>query len=89
MIYILYYIIMMNIFGLLVMGFDKSASKRRKARRVPENSLFAIALLGGSVGAAIGMYLFNHKTRKLPFTLGLPAIIMVHIISGFYIWKSL
>lgn len=87
--YLLYYMIIINIIGLFVMGIDKSASKKRKARRISENSLFALALLGGSLGTTIGMYLFNHKTRKLSFTLGFPAIIVLHIIIGFYVWKWL
>ena len=44
--------------------------------------LFLSALLGGSLGAYMGMQSFRHKTRHLKFTIGLPAILLVHLAVG-------
>jgi len=66
------------------MGIDKSKA-RRKAWRIPEARLFLIALLGGSVGSVIGMYVFHHKTRHWYFVWGMPAILTVQLIAVFYL----
>ncbi|MBD9014278.1 MAG: DUF1294 domain-containing protein, partial [Lachnospiraceae bacterium] len=54
--------ILFSFIGFCSMGIDK-----RKARlgkwRIPERTLFLIAILGGSPGSIAGMYLFHHKTR--------------------------
>ena len=47
----------------LLFGWDKLMAKLRR-RRVPEAALLGCALMGGSAGAALGMALFRHKTRK-------------------------
>ena len=49
--------------------------------RTPEAKLFYIALLGGSIAMLITMLLCRHKTRKLKFMLGLPAIILLQIAA--------
>lgn len=56
-------------------GLDKSAARRGR-RRVPENSLHMLALLGGWPGALAGQWAFRHKTRKQPFR----AIFVVTIV---------
>mgnify|MGYP000890757947 CR=1 FL=1 len=82
--YILYFFILINIFGLFLMKKDKSAAKRPNAQRIAEKALFTVALFGGSLGIWIGMYLFRHKTRKPAFKLGIPSIILLQVIAGFY-----
>lgn len=61
------------------MGIDKLKARRR-GFRIPEATLFIIALIGGSIGSILGMYLFRHKTRHRTFTIGMPAILIVQII---------
>ena len=65
------------------MGIDKLCAKRRFFR-VPESILFLTAIIGGSVGSILGMYLFRHKTLHPKFVYGMPAILVVQI--GIYIW---
>ena len=65
------WLIGINLALFLVMGADKRAAKRR-SRRVPENSLLALAVLGGSVGGILGMLIFRHKTQKLKFRILVP-----------------
>ena len=51
-----------------------------------EKKLIILALIGGSIGAMIGMTVFHHKTRKWYFRLGIPLIlgIQVSLILCFY-----
>ena len=56
---------------------DKRAAKRAGHRRVPEKTLFALALAGGAGGLWAGMYAFRHKTRHWYFVLFVPLIFIV------------
>ena len=74
--YVPIYLAAINVFAFLTYGWDKLSAKRSGARRVPERTLFALALLGGSAGAVGGMLLFHHKTRHWYFRYGLPLILL-------------
>ncbi len=76
--YILSYLGIINFIGLIIMGIDKLKAKKR-AWRVPESTLFVIALIGGSLGTTMGMFLFRHKTRHWYFRYGMPAILIIQI----------
>ena len=71
---LLYYLLIINAAGLLLMLVDKWKAKKNRWR-VRESTLLLIAALGGSVGSLAGMYLFRHKTLHLKFTLGIPLIL--------------
>lgn len=73
---ILIYLVVMNIIGFASMGIDKSKAKRG-AWRIPEKTLFLIAILGGSIGSILGMKQFRHKTKHKTFTIGMPTILLV------------
>lgn len=63
----------MNILGFSLMGIDKHKAIHRQYR-IPEKTLFASSLLGGSIGTWAGMYVFRHKTRHWYFVWGMPLI---------------
>ena len=71
---LLYYLLIINAAGLLLMLVDKWKAKKNRWR-VRESTLLLVAALGGSVGCLIGMYLFRHKTLHLKFTVGIPLIL--------------
>ena len=75
----LIYLVAVNILAFAVYGWDKMRSKVQGARRVPEKTLFLLAILGGSVGAIAGMRVWHHKTRHWYFKYGLPAILLVQL----------
>lgn len=79
----IYYLIFINIMGLLSMYLDKYFSKNNMYR-ISEKSLFFIAILGGSIGSIIGMYQFRHKTKHRQFTIGLPIILFIQLIILIY-----
>lgn len=82
---IIIYIIAINIIGFLAMFIDKQKAKRGYWR-IQEKTLFILTLLGGGIGTISAMYLFRHKTKKLYFTIGFPAILIIEIILIFYWW---
>ena len=67
-----------NIIGFLIMGIDKLKARKR-GFRIPEATLFLVALMGGSIGSLLGMSVFRHKTRHLKFTIGMPLILLFQI----------
>ena len=78
---LLYYLLIINAAGLLLMLVDKWKAKKNRWR-VRESTLLLIAALGGSVGSLLGMYLFRHKTLHLKFTLGIPLILAGQCIAA-------
>ena len=77
------YLIVINILGFLVMGLDKHKAKMAD-RRIPENTLFMLTILGGGVGTIAGMYVFHHKTKKMKFKVGMPLILILEILIFVY-----
>ena len=73
-----FYVVLINIAGLAVMGVDKSKAKRH-VWRIPEATLFLVSFLVGSIGTWAGMYLFRHKTKHWYFVVGMPLICVFHL----------
>jgi uncharacterized membrane protein YsdA (DUF1294 family) len=86
---VIYYLVIINIVTFLVYGIDKW--KARKAMwRVREASLLMLAVLGGSMGAWLGMKVWHHKTQHKKFRYGIPAIIIIQlVIIGFFLYLQL
>lgn len=76
------YLIVVNAAACLFMLVDKLKAKAG-TWRIPETRLIGIALVGGSLGAIIGMHLFRHKTKHLKFMLGLPLILIIQLLLAF------
>lgn len=87
MIYFIIYLIIINIIAFFAMFIDKRKAKYGKWR-IKEHTLFILALIGGSVGAIIGMYTFRHKTKKARFFVGFPVILIVEVLLGFMIYND-
>lgn len=66
----------MNVAGFAIMGWDKRLAQRtrrgKRARRIPERRIWGIAILGGGLGAWLGMIVWRHKTKHTAFVRGLP-----------------
>ena len=72
------WLIAINLVTFAVYGIDKRRA-RGGAWRVPEKTLFLLPLLGGSIGALLGMRVFRHKTKHWYFVWGVPAILLAQI----------
>ena len=84
---LLSYFAAVNLIGFALMGIDKYKAKKR-AFRIPEATLFIIAIIGGSIGSIIGMYAFRHKTRHWYFVYGMVAILVLQIALAVAVWHS-
>ncbi len=73
------YVIAINIIAFLAMFIDKRKAEKGKWR-IKEATLLVLALVGGSIGATIGMYMFHHKTKKARFFIGIPVMIFLQIL---------
>ena len=81
---IILYLIIINLLAFLLMGLDKRKAKRHKWR-IPEKTLFLSAIIGGSIGALLGMQVFRHKTKHASFRIGMPCILIVQLGLAVYI----
>lgn len=73
---LLIYLAVINLLGLYAFWSDKQKA-RKGAWRTSEKALFLLALLGGSIGCNVGMYLFHHKTKHMSFVIGMPLILIL------------
>lgn len=76
---ILIIIVIINIVTFIIYGIDKYKAKKGKWR-IPENSLIGLAIIGGSIGAYLGMRVWHHKTMHLKFKYGIPLIIVIQLV---------
>ena len=75
---LLVYLVIINAVGFLYMLADKYRAKK-SLWRIPEARLMWTAILGGSAGIMVGMYLCRHKTKHPKFSLGVPVIFAVQV----------
>lgn len=61
-----YYLIAINLLTFIAYGYDKRQAADG-GKRVPENSLHLLTLLGASPGAWAAIFFFRHKIRKFSF----------------------
>lgn len=78
------YFFIINLFAIFLMKYDKVKAINNQYR-VSEKTLFLIALILGGAGIYIGMYLFRHKTKHVKFTVGIPLIIILNILTIYYL----
>ena len=83
---LLYYLIALNVVTFLVYGIDKWKAKQG-SWRISEASLLILAVIGGSIGALLGMKIWHHKTMHKKFKYGLPLILIIQIILIGYLSK--
>ena len=77
--YLIYYLLFINLVGVIINIADKSRAKAGKWR-VSEKSLWLVALLGGALGSYVTMQIIRHKTKHLSFMVGLPILIILQLI---------
>ena len=83
---LLYYFVCVNVLTFFVYGIDKWRARQGKWR-ISEATLLLFAVIGGSIGAWLGMRVWRHKTMHKKFKYGIPAILMIHIIIIGYLSK--
>ena len=84
---LLVWLAVINLLTFIVYGADKRRARKGKWR-VPEKTLFLLPLLGGSIGALLGMRVFHHKTKHWYFVWGIPAILLAQIALAVWIYTK-
>ena len=72
------YLAIINLVTFIIYGIDKLKARHEKWR-VPESTLLWFAVIGGSIGALLGMKVWHHKTLHKKFQYGVPAIIIFQL----------
>ena len=72
------WLLLWSFVAFIAMGADKRKAQKGKWRG-PGATLFLFALLGGGLGATLGMHVFRHKTKHWYFRWGLPLILLVQV----------
>lgn len=71
------YLLIINIITFIIYGIDKYKSIKHKYR-ISESILIILAILGGALGAFLGMIIFHHKTKKKKFII-IPIILLIWV----------
>lgn len=77
--YLTGYLIFINMIAFIIFGIDKWKAVHDRWR-ISEKLLFILAMIGGSVGAILGMRFFHHKTKHKSFTIGIPVILILQVL---------
>ena len=75
---VILYLFALNVVTFVLYGIDKYKA-RRSRWRIPEAVLLGLAVVGGSVGAWLGMIVWHHKTLHKKFRYGIPLILALQI----------
>ena len=75
---LLYYLLGINVVTFLVYGIDKVKAKHN-SWRISEATLLTLAVVGGVIGALLGMKVWRHKTQHKKFKYGVPLILLTQI----------
>jgi len=83
---IIFILIGINALAFLVYGIDKWRAVHGRWR-ISETTLLMLAVIGGSIGALLGMKVWHHKTMHKKFKYGLPLILIAQIVLLYLIYK--
>ena len=85
---ILGYLLAVNITSFLLYGIDKYKAKKGRWR-ISEATLLLMAVIGGSIGAWVGMRIWHHKTMHKKFKYGIPVIIIFQVALAVYLLTNI
>ena len=77
---LLIYWAVISLISIIVCIYDKYAAKSKPKSRVRESTLFILSALGGGIAMFITMLIIRHKTKHKSFMIGIPLIILLHIV---------
>lgn len=77
--YFALYLGFINVIAIIICLADKLKAKTG-GWRISEKTLFAVSLIGGSVGMYITMLVIRHKTKHKRFMVGIPIIIFIQTV---------
>ena len=72
-------LVVINVVTFFTYGIDKWKARHSKWR-ISEATLLGLAVIGGSIGAWLGMKVWHHKTLHQKFRYGIPLILAAQVI---------
>lgn len=78
------YLLAVNFVSFCLYGIDKYKAKRGKWR-ISEATLLTMVVIGGSIGAWMGMRIWHHKTMHKKFTIGVPLVFALQVALAIYL----
>jgi len=84
--WLLIYLLVINIITFVLFAVDKWKAIHGRWR-IRTITLMGFALAGGTVGGLLAMYIFRHKTKTASFTVGLPVMLVVHVVILWWVYK--
>ena len=75
----LIYFAVISVISAVVCIADKKRAKKGKYR-IRERTLFLLSFLGGGAAMYLTMQIIRHKTKHKRFMIGIPLIIILHIV---------
>ncbi|MCP3858891.1 MAG: DUF1294 domain-containing protein [Phycisphaeraceae bacterium] len=86
--WLLGWVLLSSLIAFVAHGRDKRAARLGR-RRTPERTLHLLELIGGWPGALLAMTIFHHKTRKASYFLVTALIVLVWIVVGMLVARSI
>lgn len=81
--YLLAYIVVINIVTFLAFAYDKYRAKKG-GWRIKNIFLLGLSFFGGSLGGLLGMKLIRHKSKKSYYRIGLPLMVLMQVLILVY-----
>ncbi|MDO4971279.1 MAG: DUF1294 domain-containing protein [Bacteroidales bacterium] len=78
------YLVVLNVVAFVSYGIDKFKAKHNRWR-ISEATLLLLAIVGGGLGALLGMKAFRHKTQKPKFTITIPLVLALQLAALLYL----
>lgn len=75
-----------NTIVFILAGYDKHQARKNKWR-IPENTLFFLEAIGGTIGLLLAMLFFRHKTSKTSFIVKFSLIVLLQVLLAYYIFN--
>ena len=78
----------LNLLTFIIYGIDKLKAKKAKWR-ISEATLLLLAVIGGSIGAWLGLQVWHHKTQHKKFYIGIPLILALQAVGSIFLMAYL
>ena len=86
-IFLLIYLLLINIVSFILFAIDKGKAKRKKWR-ISKKILLITSFLGGATGSLMAMVIFKHKLSKKSFYIGVPVFIVLNKIAMLWLFRG-
>ncbi len=73
------YVIAINLYGVLMLKFQKKAQDNDKYTKISDAKIYLAGILGGAIGIFVFMFIFKHNLKSLFMMVLMPMLIVINI----------